>query len=220
MSLGYVHKVLTRITETFEIVVIDDCSTDGTTDVVRKLADEYEEIVPIYHTKNRGVGDGLRDGFKAARYKYVLTNCADLPFDVADLEKAIPFFEEEGADGCIMVRFDRSANTWFRKITSFVNYLIIKLLFRLPFEDYNFVQLYKNELVKKISLESKDVFVPPEMIIKSHDLGFKLVQFKAKFHERKAGYSKYGHPKYFIITFLDQIRFWYILRIRRKHLHG
>lgn len=214
-SVGDIRSKLGQIAEKFEIIIVDDCSTDGTREIVRRLAREYPEVVPIYHVENTGVGDGLRDAFKVARYDLVLTNCADLPFDVADLNEAVPLMRREGADVCVMVRFDRSANTWFRKITSYVNYLIIKILFGIPVEDYNFVQLYKKEVVKSIPLEAKDVFVPPELIIRAYDHGYKIVQFKTTFHKRKAGKSKYGRLKYFIATFYDQVKFWYLLRIKK-----
>ncbi len=209
-----------RLADRFEIILIDDYSTDGTREIIKELSLKHSEVVPIYHVENRGVGSGLRSGFDAARYDLVLTNCSDLPFDVDDLEQVVPFMTKERADICVMVRKDRSANTIFRKITSLVNYMIIRLLFRVPVRDFQFCQLYRNNVVKTIKPEARDVFVPPEMIIRAYDAGLRIVQFHAVFHPRTGGEAKYGKPKYFIATLIDQFRFWYRLRLRQSLSHG
>lgn len=215
-SVRYVHAVLGRLARRFEVIVVEDCSTDGTREIVQALERELPEVRAIYHPTNRGVGDGLRDGFQAARYDLVCTNCADLPFDVADLARAVPHMQSRQADVCVMVRHDRSANSVFRKLTSYVNYLIIRLLFNTPVHDYNFVQMYRRAVCQSIPLHAKDVFVPPELIIKAYRAGYKIVEFRTTFHPRKAGRSKYGHPKHFIRTFRDQILFWTRLRLKKN----
>jgi glycosyltransferase involved in cell wall biosynthesis len=215
-SIRYVVSTLTRLAERFEVIVVEDCSTDGTREIVQRLEREIPEVRPIYHAQNRGIGDGLRDGFQAARYDLVCTNCADLPFDVADLAQAVPFMQSRQADVCVMVRHDRSANSNFRKLTSYVNYCIIKLLFNIPIHDYNFVQMYKRQVCQSIKLHAKDVFVPPELIIRSYEAGYKIVEFRATFHPRQGGRSKYGHIKHFIRTLKDQILFWYLLRVKKQ----
>lgn len=218
-SVRYVVSTLAGLAERFEVIVVEDCSTDGTREIVQRLDQELPEVRPIYHAQNRGVGDGLRDAFQAAHYDLICTNCADLPFNVADLAQAVPLMESQNADVCVMVRRNRSANSPFRKLTSYVNCCIINLLFDVPIRDYNFVQMYKRHVCQSIKLYAKDVFVPPELIIRSHDAGYKIIEFLATFHPRQAGRSKYGHPKHFIRTLKDQIRFWYLLRVK-KFLHG
>ncbi|MHA1279975.1 MAG: glycosyltransferase family 2 protein [Candidatus Helarchaeota archaeon] len=215
-SIYDVYHKLKKLAAKFEIIVVDDCSSDGTTEIVRQIGEKLPELVPIYHSINTGIGNGLRDAFKVVRYNLVQTNCADLPFDVADLGDAVPYMIKENADVCVMVRSNRAANSWFRKLTSYSNYLIIRTLFGIPINDYNFVQLYKKEVVKSIPLFAKDVFVPPELIIKSYQAGYKVVEFKTTFHPRKAGKSKYGHFKYYFETFLDQLKFWFSMRILKK----
>jgi hypothetical protein len=146
-----------------------------------------------------------------------MTNCSDLPFDIDELENIMPLIVNEHADGCIVVRKDRSANSLFRKMTSYVNYLIIKILFRVPIQDFQFVQLYKSRVVKNLRIEARDVFVPPEIIIKLYDSGVRLIQYEAVFHKRRGGRSHYGKLKHFIRTFIDQIAFFIRLRLGRYH---
>jgi len=215
-SVETVLAKMKRLAERFEILLIDDCSKDNTKQIVGALAAKHPEIVPIYHEVNLGVGSGLRSGFNAAKYDLVLTDFSDLPFDVDDLEKIVPHMGKEQADICVMVRIDRSAHSLFRKFTSFTNYVILRLLFGVPIRDFQFCQLYRKHIVKTIHPVGKDVFVPPEMIIRAHDAGYKIVQYEAVFHPRKAGVAKYGKWKYLFATFIDQLRFWYRLRLRPK----
>lgn len=215
-SVETVLAKMSRLAERFEIILIDDCSTDHTKSKVEGLAKKHPEIVPIYHEVNLGVGSGLRSGFNTARYELVLTDFSDLPFDVDDLEKVVPYMQKENADICVMVRIDRSAHSVFRKFTSFTNYVILRLLFKVPIRDFQFCQLYKKHIVKTIHPVGKDVFVPPEMIIRAYDAGCKIVQYEAVFHPRKGGVAKYGKWKFLIATFFDQLRFWYRLRLKPK----
>jgi len=220
-----VEEVLSKLHnlfDDFELVLIDDASTDSTKDIIEKLVKKYKNsIKPIYHTKNLGVGSGIRNGIKAATKEYIMNNCSDLPFDIDDLKDMMPLVKKKQADGCIVIRKDRSANSLYRKITSYVNYLIIKVLFRLPIKDFQFVQLYKSEIVKDLKIEAKDIFVPPEIIIKLYDSGAKLIQFKSVFHKRQGGevYRKdyYGSVKHLVRTFLDQIKFFIKLRLIKNN---
>jgi len=202
----------------FELILIDDGSSDLTKNIIKRLSHEYpEHIRTIYHEKNLGVGRGIKHGINKASMTYVMTNFSDLPFDIDDLKYIMPLMHEQHADGCVVVRANREAHTFFRKVTSLVNYIIIKVLFRVPFDDFQFVQLYKRDLVLQLKIDARDVFVPPEIIIKLHDSGANLIQYKTTFHARKAGKSKYYKLKYFIHTFLDQLRFFIKIRLLNKH---
>jgi len=208
---------LQHLFDDFELILIDDASTDSTKKIIQKLAQKYPQYIkPIYHSTNLGVGSGIRNGIQAATKEYLMTNCSDLPFDIDDLKDIMPLVLKEEADGCIVVRKDRSANSFFRKMTSYVNYVIIKILFRVPIRDFQFVQLYKSHIVKKLQIDARDVFVPPEIIIKLYDSGAQLIQYETVFHERRGGRAKYGKIKHFLRTFTDQIRFFVKLRLVKQ----
>ena len=107
----------------------------------------------------------------------------------------------------------------FRKITSYVNYYIIKILFGTPFKDFQFVQIYKADIIKKLKIESTDLFVPPEIMFKLYEYGYNIIQYSTQFHARPGGDAKYGKVKYYIVSLYNHIKYFLRYRIFKKHLN-
>jgi len=218
-SVELVMQDLNRLFDDYELILIDDGSTDGTKDILNSYSKQYPgKIVVFSHETNMGVGVGILTGIELAQKKYLMTNFADIPFETSDLEWIFKKVLEEQADGCVVVRENRSANSPFRKLTSYTNYCIIKTLFGTPFKDFQFVQLYRTDLVDALKIESRDLFIPPEIMIKLNDYGYKLIQCVTTFHKRPGGDSKYGKLKYFIRTLIDHLKFFWRYRIHKKHM--
>ncbi len=205
-------KDLDSLTEQYEIVIVDDGSTDRTAEIANYLANKYRQIKTIHHSVNRGVGSAIITGFKEAECDLVMANCADRPFDLKDLKGVFPLFKN--ADGVIVVRKDRSANTIFRKLTSIVNYYVIRLLFGINVGDFQFVQIYKKNILKNIKIESTDSFVPPELIIKVITMSYRVKEFKATFHKRTGGVPKYNDLRRYKRTLKEMLRFWWLWNIK------
>ena len=218
-SLELVVQDLDRLFDDYELILIDDCSTYRTNEIINKFSLRYAgNVIVNSHEKNMGVGVGILTGIELAKKKYLMTNFADLPFKMADLEWIFRKVLNEKADGCVVVRKNRSANSVFRKLTSYTNYFIIKTLFGTPFRDFQFVQLYRTDLAKALKIESRDLFIPPEIMIKLNDYGYKVIQCVTTFHKRPGGDAKYGRFKYFIRTLLDHLKYFWRYRIQKQHM--
>ncbi|QQG47092.1 MAG: glycosyltransferase family 2 protein [Candidatus Woesebacteria bacterium] len=191
-TIGIYTKELQKLCKKYEIIVVDDGSEDKTAFILQKLKKEKKHIVILTHKKNLGVGKSILDGFKIAKYKWVFHNSADQPFDLSDLNKVTN--KMETSDVVVFTRKDRSANPFFRKITSLVSYTLVKIFFNVPINDFHFVQLYRKNVLKNIHIHSEDTFAPAELLIKLYRKGFKFKQQKAVFHRRTAGSSKYNNP--------------------------
>lgn len=199
---------LSSITNDYEIIIVDDASSDRTGQIIDRYAQSNPNVKPIHNKSNLGSGRSLFIGLKKARYDFILTNFADLPFDIRDLPGVLALFEEEDIDFAVVTRKDRKANPIYRKITSLANYWLIKILFSLKIRDFQFVQVYKKKVIDAIDVQSKGTFVPPEIIIKALRKGFKMKEYSATFYPRLAGSAKCGSLKIILQTIYEIITFW------------
>ncbi|MBI4058778.1 glycosyltransferase family 2 protein [Candidatus Microgenomates bacterium] len=205
-SIQIYNQKLRKFTKKYEIIVIDDGSTDNTAKILQGIIKKYKKVKGITHKENLGVGRAIWDGFKKARYEWILTNSADQAFNLDDLKRAGEQFKT--ADVIVFVRQDRSANSNFRKLTSMTSFLLVKLFFRTPIEDFHFVQAYKREILKNVKIAARDTFMPAELLVNLYRRGYNIAQVKAKFYKRSAGRSKYGNPVRYLKYLKELFTFW------------
>lgn len=178
----------------YEIIIVDDGSTDDSVDIARRIASRYADVCVHPLETNRGVGRAISHGLEQSNGTFAFVQCVDMPFDIGDLGKVLPELDET-CDVLVVARTDRSANTAFRKLTSLTNYYLIRLLFGVPLEDYQFVQFYRVEKIQPfLPLQSDGSFAPPELQLRCWTNGLSFKSICLPFHERRAGEAKYGNP--------------------------
>ncbi len=138
-----------------EIVIVDDCSTDGTRDLIAKLPAQY---VTAFHTVNQGKGAAIHTGLDLATGDYVLIQDADLEYDPKDITKLI---EAMPADGAAVVYGSRNLtyNPRFRKIYyyggKFIT-VVTNILFGTNLTDVNTCyKLYPTGFLRSLDLQEK-----------------------------------------------------------------
>lgn len=191
-----------------EVLIVDDGSKDDTGIVADRLQERYPDEVRVLHNaRNMGAGESLVRGFREARGELVLHNAIDLPFDLEDIPRLLERLDE--ADIVVATRMERAGYTTFRKVTSVVNISLLNLLFDLKLDDYNFVQLYRREVLQAVQIGTRSTaFVTPETMIRAHDMGFRITAVPIAYHARTRGVATSGSLKVISTSLRDMLGFW------------
>jgi len=190
-SLQAIQRAVQRITSDYEIIIVNDASTDTSPACVAQMSETDTRIKLLHHTHNRTLGATLRTGFKAAQKDLVFYTDADLPFDMEEVARAVQTLHEHNADVVSVYRYSRRGEGVIRIIYSYVYNSIIKILFGLHFKDVNFsFKLFKRTLLSSFSLFAEGSFIDAEFLIKASRQGFKIIQFGTNYFPRQRGISR------------------------------
>ncbi len=200
---------LEKHADEFEIIVIDDGSTDGMGAIADRLAGENPRVRVIHNERNLNYGISLARGIRAARCDWILHNGMDLPLAPEDLPLFRPQFV--AADVIVVRRTSRAAHSPWRKLTSWVNNALLRLLFAPKVGDLNFTQFYRRAWVQGVEITSTSpAFVTPELILRAQHGGRVVREVEAEFRRREAGKAHFGKLDDILWTLKDMLR----LRLR------
>lgn len=177
-----------------EIILVDDCSTDGTTDFLRSLNDAALKI--IFHERNAGKGAALHTGFAAATGDIVIIQDADLEYDPSEIQVVIQPVLDSGSKvvyGSRYLKTDESLKFWhsfFNKLfTGLGNFLVKQKITDLM----TCYKAFDREVLDKIlpNLESKRFGFEPEVTAKVSKLGIRIVEVPITYHPRTLKQGKH-----------------------------
>ncbi len=182
----------------YEIIFIDDGSTDKSFKILQKLAVDDMNVKIIKFRKNFGKSAGLNVGFEAAQGDIVFTMDADLQDDPKEIEQFIKKLDEgyDMVTGWKVKRRDPISKTWpsklYNKVTS--------QTFKLKLHDYNCgYKAYKKEVIDKLDIYGEMHRYIPAL---ANSLGFKVAEIPVHHRKREYGKTKYGSERY-LRGFLD-----------------
>ncbi len=177
-------------TEDYEIVVVNDASTDRSPELVRRMAAKDPRIRMVSHERNRKLGGSLRTGFAAATKDLVLYMDADLPFDPHEIPRAIRAMDVTRADMIAGYRIDRTMEGIRRAVYSYTYNGLIGVLFGWPHRDINFsFKLMRREVLDAMELRAEGSLIDAELIVKAKNLGFTIQQLGLDYFPRTRGES-------------------------------
>lgn len=154
-----------------EVVIVDDCSTDGSAEIAKRLADKHPEIMARFHSVNRGKGAALRTGFEAASGDIIIVQDADLEYAPQEYPKLLAPILGGQADVVYGSRFKGGEATrvlyfWHSVANKLVTFLS-NLLTDLTFTDIETCyKVFKREVIQKIHLKEDRFGFEPEITAK------------------------------------------------------
>jgi glycosyltransferase involved in cell wall biosynthesis len=210
-------EALPKLAETFEIICVDDGSTDGTGRIADELAAQHPGVVrAVHHPVNRGYGAALRSGFGAARHELVAFTDGDRQFRVEDLGRLTSRMGEGDAPGAERVdvvagyRLER-ADPPIRLLYARMYRLALRLFFGLRLRDVDCAcKLFRRSALRGINVESEGAFLSAELLIKLRESGARVAEVGVPHHPRTAGQASGADPR----VVARAIRDFWLLRLR------
>jgi len=174
-----------------EIIVVDDCSTDGTRDILRQL--EGEDIKVLYHQRNMGKGAALRTGFQQATGDFVIVQDADLEYDPQEYPKLLEPILQGRADVVYGSRFsghNRNMMSLHRFGNQFLTF-VTNLLYGTSITDMETCyKLLGTPLVKSIKIECNRFNFEPEITAKILKRKLRIMEIPISYSGRKPSEGK------------------------------
>lgn len=198
-------RALEQLTGSFEVIVIDDGSSDRTAERAERFAADDPHVRVLRNDVNVNYGVSLARGIREASGDWVTHNGADLPLAPEDYG---PFLEAaREADVVVATRHSKEAHSPWRRLTSATNIGLLRLLFSPRCSDLNFTQFYRRSLLERLPLTSTSpAFVTPELILRAERCGSRVVEVEAEFRRRTTGKAHFGRPKDIAWTLRDMLR--------------
>jgi glycosyltransferase involved in cell wall biosynthesis len=205
-----VQQVLAKLRELGvpgEVLVVDDCSRDRTPAIADDLAARYPEVRVCHHPLNRGIGGGFLTGVREAHGQWLILIPADLALD---LDRLCQYLDASaGADVVVGVRRGWGDYTTYRQWVSRVNVWAIRQLFGLPLRQFNYISLYRLDLLRGIEIRYwHSAFFYAEILVKLRDGGARLVEVDIPYVGRPNGRATGARTRYIVSTALDMLHFW------------
>ena len=195
----------------FEVIVVDDGSTDGTPQVLDALRDQYPFLRVARHRSRRGIADALRTGYLQSRGPVLVFYPADLQFKPEDIPRLVAPVIAGESD--MVTGFKQG--TYEKAFVSGVYNRLSRTLFQVPVKDLNSVKAYRREIMDGLP-------VRPDwhryMVVLAAAQGFTVTEIEVPLYPRHAGKSKFATWRRIPIGVLDMLAVWFELRFGQKPL--
>jgi len=184
---------LASVSDDYELILFDDGSSDRTWSIMGELATTRPWLRPIKNERNRGPGYCYRTGIGAATKAYVMAQTVDWAYDIDAFR---PHLDElrryDILQGVRLGEFSvttlrNRSDSFYKGIVSLTNYTLIRVLFRLPFDDFQNVTICPTRLAQPLRLESEGSFTNPEVMMKLYWGGASFLQVPVRFQKRGRG---------------------------------
>jgi len=204
------------LTDTFEIIVVDDGSSDHSRKILQSLEQRYDCLRLVLHEANRGYGGALRSGFDAARGEWVFYTDGDYQYDVGDLER----LWAEVCDGVDVVQGFKIKrhDPWYRVLVGLVYQYFIQVAFGLKIADVDCdFRLIRRSALARFELREDTGCICVELVKKLQETGARSVEVGVKHMFRAYGHSQFFNFPRIFRTLAKLTRLWMKLVVRKEY---
>ncbi|HBB76253.1 MAG: Glycosyltransferase [Candidatus Levybacteria bacterium GW2011_GWC1_40_19] len=204
-------EVAPKVAEKWEILMIDDGSSDRTLEIARELEKKHKNLRAISHMPNRGYGAALREGFANSRFDLVVFNDGDGQFDFSEVNKFIDKIDDSDiVIGFRKKRFDHP----FRHILMNLLKIWDFIFFGFYFKDIDcgFKFFRKSALDKIFPLRSEGAMITTEILAKAKKAKLKIEQVEVSHFPRKYGDQSGGNARVILRAIIETFKVWHSIR--------
>ena len=204
-TLGEVSDIARQLAMEYEIILVNDGSTDGTGAVVREMVRHIPELRLIEHYPNRGYGGALKAGFAAARKELIAFVPADDQFLFAEIDRFLEKIDD--ADLVCGYRVHRQDNL-MRRLNGWGWNTTVRLLFGYLCRDVDCgFKLLRRRVLEQVVLRSDGAMIDTELLAGARARGFRIAEVPVTHLPRSAGAATGANPRVIVKAFRDLLIF-------------
>jgi glycosyltransferase involved in cell wall biosynthesis len=208
-------RAAATLTPDYEVIVINDGSTDATAEILAELARVYPRLRVVTHQVNRGYGGALRTGFATASKDIVFYTDGDAQYDPAEMVELWPKMTA-GVDLVNGYKISR-ADPLHRIVIGRIYHHTVKLLFGLSVRDVDCdFRMMRRAIFDRVHLEKNSGVICLEMMRKIETAGFRIVEVPVHHYHRAHGKSQFFNFRRIARTGVDVFKLWFSLVVSRS----
>jgi glycosyltransferase involved in cell wall biosynthesis len=205
-TVRHTERVIQEITDTYEIIIVDDGSSDKTPQIADRIAKENSRVKVVHHDPNRGYGAALWSGIQAAKYDWVFFTDADLQFRLEEIQKLVDFIPEYP----VILGYRAPRRDPFMRLVNAKGWNILnRILFGLKVRDIDCAfKLFNRKLVASLPLKTRGAMMSAEMLIRLQRKGVKFKEVPVTHLPRVMGSPTGAKPAVIIRAFRELFRLY------------
>jgi glycosyltransferase involved in cell wall biosynthesis len=215
-------ELLDSSCDTYEVLFIDDCSSDRTGSIADRIAATNPHLRVIHNAHNLGSGGAARVAIREARMDYIFWQTVDWSYDISELKRFLWFTRRYdvvlGTRPIIwrliayiplvrsLASLPHRSDDWLRGTVSLANYYVLRILFGVPFRDFQNVHIYPRRLIDDLEINARSSFISPEMLFRCYLHGATFIEVPIQFFPREVGKAKGIRPRAIMRSLRDIAR--------------
>ena len=211
------HMTARKISDDYEVIVIDDGSPDHTGELLDEMARQFAWLRVVHHGGNRGYGGALRSGFETASKQLIFYTDGDAQYDPRELLRLYEALSD-GVDFVNGYKIGR-ADPLHRIVIGRLYHYFVKAAFGLRLRDVDCdFRLMRRSVFEKVRLTRSSGVICVELMKKVQDHGLRLAEVPVHHYHRTYGKSQFFNFPRVARTLVDLLRLWLELVVRKDHL--